>query len=833
MALKECIRARAAGAIHSHQHVYRKSKLTMALKNSFHLPHARTIVIATVSPASKDTEHSLNTLRHACVMQGEGSGGGDEGSSAGGESRFITGGKMTTEQIGEVNIAQIARKNFEKKKTQGELDGLKTSSGNTLDSKLARAANKEIEITDKMKRKMRRMAENRSFAALDEPIKQIILSSRQKLGQDERQLARIQLSSQFHHLYPDDEDTDPAIPEETNEEEEEDDDEDLDTDQAPAVDDDIDSFHASLPKPEDHRSQGMNNNRKDLKNIDRASLDHKYYEDDFESSTPALQRPGSSSGVANKPNLSHKSVPPNNDGIAASSSQQPQRPTTPSKSIPTPMNVNVSASYSSSSSFARVPYQKIHDSIFIAKDSIPLPILLMQLRAMLQVHNYSAGEIESFILGENGPVKHSRPVTPKIAISVPPVSSSSSQKRSTTPQRPSSASSRQSQSNQYHNNQQQQTPQTMTPRSTERSSRPSSKALPSSSVFVSSGAAAIIGSTASSTRTPSRSNSTSRIRGSEANSNESKGKEKNNNKEDKYQQMKQQYEDELNQKKQRQEQAKQVRDQAEKQKRDHIMAKQQQPNKRSSLENKPLPNEHFEMMQLQKEIDFHSSEAHKLSQQLEKDMLCKDADAKLSMAQKFGVKKQLSLHKAALLKLERKKTEKDSSPVAEPQPQQRQQTPESLSNFGGSNIGMVRNSFGEDDFIVGKRETPTVIETRSSSRGESKPERQRETGSQRYSGIKSFGGYHQEPEEEKGWNFDTDPKSKKVLTKYEVDNEDQDNNNNDHYESNTMNDQRMKNRYPLPAQEDRDDLPVLSEKGRPLSLRMATQYQNRNYSNNY
>jgi hypothetical protein len=827
MALKECIRARAAGAIHSHQHVYRKSKLTMALKNSFHLPHARTIVIATVSPASKDTEHSLNTLRHACVMQGEG--GGDEGSSAtGGESRFITGGKMTTEQIGEVNIAQIARRNFEKKKTQGELDGLKTSSGNTLDSKLARAANKEIEITDKMKRKMRRMAENRSFAALDEPIKQIILFSRQKLGQDERQLARIQLSSQFHHLYPD-EDTDPTIPEETNEEEVEDDDEDLDTDQAPAVDDDIDSFHASLPKPEQFSQQTHNNNRKDLKSIDRANLDNKYYEDDFESSTPALQqRPGSSSGTANKPNLSHKYVPPI-DGIAAANSQ-PQRPTTPSKSIPTPMNGNVSASYSSS--FARVPYQKIHDSIFIAKDSIPLPILLMQLRAMLQVHNYSAAEIESFILGENGPVKHSRPVTPKISIPVPPVSSSSSQKRSTTPQRPSSASSRQSQSHQYHNNQQQQqTPQTMTPRSSERSSRPSSKALPSSSVFVSSAAAAILGSGGNSTRTPSRSNSTSRIRGSEANSNESKGKEKTNNKEDKYQQMKQQYEDELNQKKQRQEQAKQVRDQAEKQKRDQIMAKQQ-PTKRSSLENKPLPNEHFELMQLQKEIDFHSSEAHKLSQQLEKDMLCKDADAKLSMAQKFGVKKQLSLHKAALLKLERKKTEKDTSPIPEPQPsssKQRQQTPE-LNDFGGSHIGMVRNSFGEDDFIVGKRETPTVIETRSSSRGQSNPVGQ--TGSQRYSGVKSFGGYHQEPEEEKGWNFDADPKSKKVLTKYEVDNEDQDNNN-EHYESNTVNDQKTKNRYPLPSQEDRDDLPVLSEKGRPLSLRMAVQYQNRNYSNNY
>lgn len=39
--------------------------------HSFSLPTARTIVIATVSPASKDTEHSLNTLRHACIMHGQ------------------------------------------------------------------------------------------------------------------------------------------------------------------------------------------------------------------------------------------------------------------------------------------------------------------------------------------------------------------------------------------------------------------------------------------------------------------------------------------------------------------------------------------------------------------------------------------------------------------------------------------------------------------------------------------------------------------------------------------------------------------------------------------
>ena len=38
---------------------------------SFRNADSKTVVIATVSPASKDTEHSLNTLRHACVMGGQ------------------------------------------------------------------------------------------------------------------------------------------------------------------------------------------------------------------------------------------------------------------------------------------------------------------------------------------------------------------------------------------------------------------------------------------------------------------------------------------------------------------------------------------------------------------------------------------------------------------------------------------------------------------------------------------------------------------------------------------------------------------------------------------
>lgn len=43
----------------------------MMLKNSLVSPSSRTAVIVTVSPASKDTEHSLNSLRHACLMDGQ------------------------------------------------------------------------------------------------------------------------------------------------------------------------------------------------------------------------------------------------------------------------------------------------------------------------------------------------------------------------------------------------------------------------------------------------------------------------------------------------------------------------------------------------------------------------------------------------------------------------------------------------------------------------------------------------------------------------------------------------------------------------------------------
>jgi len=81
MVLKQCIRLRRE--VHDGQasqegestaataHLpFREALLTRLLKDAFTLPasHSQTIVVATVSPSSGDTEHSLSTLKHASLM---------------------------------------------------------------------------------------------------------------------------------------------------------------------------------------------------------------------------------------------------------------------------------------------------------------------------------------------------------------------------------------------------------------------------------------------------------------------------------------------------------------------------------------------------------------------------------------------------------------------------------------------------------------------------------------------------------------------------------------------------------------------------------------------
>ncbi|KAI3649841.1 hypothetical protein MP228_005473 [Amoeboaphelidium protococcarum] len=61
LALKECIRALDQDSKHT---PFRQSKLTQVLKDSF-VGNSRTCMIATISPNSGNSEHSLNTLRYA------------------------------------------------------------------------------------------------------------------------------------------------------------------------------------------------------------------------------------------------------------------------------------------------------------------------------------------------------------------------------------------------------------------------------------------------------------------------------------------------------------------------------------------------------------------------------------------------------------------------------------------------------------------------------------------------------------------------------------------------------------------------------------------------
>ena len=76
MALKECIRARTAaskpGAAHTTHVPYRRSKLTMLMKDVFDITSPRlcsTVVLAAVSPLARDVSHSANTLGYAAPLR--------------------------------------------------------------------------------------------------------------------------------------------------------------------------------------------------------------------------------------------------------------------------------------------------------------------------------------------------------------------------------------------------------------------------------------------------------------------------------------------------------------------------------------------------------------------------------------------------------------------------------------------------------------------------------------------------------------------------------------------------------------------------------------------
>jgi len=222
MALKDIMRAKVSNNCTTTHH-YRKSKLTLALKDSFELPHARTVIIATVSPASKDTEHSLNTLRYACLMSSKEKVNGPSNFQRGGkllslpfspyfstnlkyksplghrpssaptartsektrETRFLTGGSVFRVQLGSVDIAAISRRNKALEKSGLEL-AVKSSNGNCV-GKIANNSDgggtssskneniSERELTDAERNRLRHKTEMKATAKLPQALRTAIM----------------------------------------------------------------------------------------------------------------------------------------------------------------------------------------------------------------------------------------------------------------------------------------------------------------------------------------------------------------------------------------------------------------------------------------------------------------------------------------------------------------------------------------------------------------------------------------------------------------------------------------------------------------------------------
>jgi kinesin family protein 2/24 len=234
MALKDCVRARASGKNRSH--VYRKSKLTMALKGSFILPTAKTMIIATVSPSSKDTEHSLNTLRHACIMDlnegatakrrgssnqrgsnnqrgkprgnnprgnnprgkqqrnGMPSGSGSSEHNTGGTSRRNSTVNSWTENIGEINVGREARILKSQKGNGAQLQ----SNGNDGFQK----DQHQQALTGKEIRRQRISAEKRSLALLTVGQKKLLGQGRRSLGANSSTFAQSHRLQRTMSPYP-------------------------------------------------------------------------------------------------------------------------------------------------------------------------------------------------------------------------------------------------------------------------------------------------------------------------------------------------------------------------------------------------------------------------------------------------------------------------------------------------------------------------------------------------------------------------------------------------------------------------------------------------------
>jgi kinesin family protein 2/24 len=189
MKLKECVRLKAVGADYI---PYRQSRLTHLLRPSFvdqqQGAASQTIIIATVSPSSKDTESSLNTLRHACIMDGQEQ---DET-----ETRFVTGGTTERQDLAPIDVTAIARQN--KAKRDAIRKGLaEDGPGWAPPPPVANQARegsfeshaKAAELKDAAKHveRARRQAEVASFAQLAQETRYALNAGREAAGDRQRQ----------------------------------------------------------------------------------------------------------------------------------------------------------------------------------------------------------------------------------------------------------------------------------------------------------------------------------------------------------------------------------------------------------------------------------------------------------------------------------------------------------------------------------------------------------------------------------------------------------------------------------------------------------------------
>ena len=113
-------------------------------------------------------------------------------SSSNGETRFVTGGKTTAEQIGEVDLTAISKRALADKRAGKDTAEARTSNGNTFGSNLHHEDDKPP--SEKEKQRMRSAQERKAMAALTPANKAILKAARGNLGQNRRQRDRIYAS---------------------------------------------------------------------------------------------------------------------------------------------------------------------------------------------------------------------------------------------------------------------------------------------------------------------------------------------------------------------------------------------------------------------------------------------------------------------------------------------------------------------------------------------------------------------------------------------------------------------------------------------------------------